>query len=500
MFFKKRTYYIYIIILFMLPYNCFGQVIKVGTVVNKVISTDIKTYINGYEIPSMNVNGYTAIVAEDLRNYGFDVIWSPVNRSLVIKEKSSKKIRPISIKKNNNSKIGKKIGNVLYTDIKTYIKGSEIKSFNIDGYTVIFIDELKEFGNIIWNEEKREVRFNFNKGNDLGNRVEDNCCFVIKCIEEIDMLLEKKEDKYYFEGKEAGFIDTTNNGFKIMISGKVLAEKFGYDISVDKGCYTFKKGNYSFKFRNNNMTIEKFFDGYFYDSYDIPKRTVVFNNDIYIYDADLPRLFGVSTYNSEEGIRLKYKEYDVKDYEDYEIQGNRFLIDHSYNGYDVNMRIKNKTHTFKGDYCRIPKGTYLEYGDNELEITINHHDRILMLKRLTVRPDLKTNQIIYNEGIGLNMKTPQNGYIETNKSEILIDGEIMYAFGDNLLVEIEKLDAQNNQFKRNRSLNITLEDKKFNEQIQLNKGYGIYRIKAFADIRSENCKFEVLELFVNYIE
>lgn len=500
MFFKKKTYFIYFMILLVLPYNCFGQGIKVGTVINKVISTDIKTYINGYEIPSMNINGHTAIVAEDLRNYGFDVIWSPVDRSLVIKQKSSKKIKPISIKRNNNSKIGEKIGSVLYTDIKTYIKDSEIKSFNIDGYTVIFIDTLKEFGDIRWNEEKREVRFKSNKLNDLGSGVDDSCCFVVTCIEEIDILLEQKEGKYYFEGKEAGFIDNTNNGFKIMISGKALAEKLGYNISIDKGCYTFKKGNYSFKFRNNNTTIEKFFDGYLYDSYDIPKRTVVLNNDIYIYDADLQGLFGVSTYSSEEGIRLKYKEYDVKDYENYEIQGNRFLIEHSYNGYDVNMRIKNKTHTFKGDYCRIPKGTYLKYGDNELEITINHNDRILMLKRLTVRPDLKTNQIIYDEAIGLNMKTPQNGYIETNKSEILIDGEIMYAFGDNLLVEIEKLDTQNDQFKRNRSLKITLKDKKFNEHIQLNKGYGIYRIKAFTDIRSENCKFEVLELFVNYIE
>ncbi|WFD11094.1 hypothetical protein [Tepidibacter hydrothermalis] len=500
MLFRKKTYFTCFFILFILSQNCFGQGIKVGTVINKVISTDIKAYINGYEIPSMNINGCTAIVVEDLRNYGFDIIWSPVDRSLVIKENSSKKIKPISIKKNNNSKIGQKIGNVLYTDIKTYIKDSEIQSFNIDGYTVIFMDELKEFGDIRWNEEKREVRFNSNKIDDLGSGVDDNCCFEIKCIEEIDMRLKQKDGKYYFEGKEVGFIDNTNSGFKIMISGKALAEKFGYNISVDKGCYIFKKGNYSFKFKNNNTTIEKFFDGYLYESYDIPKRTVVLNNDIYIYDADLEGLFGVVKYNSEGGIYLKYKEFDVKDYEDYEIQGNRFLIDHSYNGYDVNMRIKNKTHTFKGDYCRIPKGTYLEYGDNELEITVNHNDRILMLKRLTVRPDLKTNQIIYDEAIGLNMKTPQNGYIETNKSEILIDGEIIHAYGDNLLVEIEKLDTKNDQFKKTTSKNIKLKDKKFNEYIQLNKGYGIYKIKAFTDVRSENCRFEVLELFVNYSE
>lgn len=499
MFFKKKMYFICLLILIILPPNCFAGDIKVGTIVNKVISTDIKTYINGYEIPSMNINGHTSIVVENLRNYGFDVIWSPVDRSLVIKEKQSKKIKPISIKK-NNSKIGQKVGNVLYTDIKTYIKDSEIKSFNIDGYTVIFIDELKKFGDIEWNEEKREVRLSSNRIDDVANTVDDTCCFEIKCIEEIDMLLEKKDDKYYFEGKEAGFIDTTNNGFKIMISGKTVAQKLGYNVSLDKGCYTFKKGNYSFKLKNNNTKIEKFFDGYLYKKYDMPKEVVALNNDIYFYDDDLWGLFGISKHACEEGISLKYKEFDIKDYEKYKIQGNRFLIDHSYNGYDVNMRIKNRTHTFKGDYYRIPKGTYLEYGDNELEITVNHNNRILMLKRLTVRPDLKTNPIIYDEAVGLNMKTPQNGYIETNKSEILIDGEIIHAFGDNLLVEIEKLDTKQDQFKRITSQNIKLKDKKFTEYTKLNKGYGIYRIKALVDIRSENNKIEVLELFVNYIK
>jgi hypothetical protein len=46
----------------------FGENIKIGTVINYTVATDITTFINGCEIPSMNIQGRTAIVAEDLRN------------------------------------------------------------------------------------------------------------------------------------------------------------------------------------------------------------------------------------------------------------------------------------------------------------------------------------------------------------------------------------------------------------------------------------------------
>jgi len=40
-------------------------------------------------------------------------------------------------------KIGDVIGKVLYTDIKTYIDGYEIESYNIGGRTVIPVESLK---------------------------------------------------------------------------------------------------------------------------------------------------------------------------------------------------------------------------------------------------------------------------------------------------------------------------------------------------------------------
>lgn len=55
-------------------------------------------------------------------------------------------------------KIGDVIGKVLYTDIKTYIDGYEIESYNIGGKTVIPVESLKAYGyNVKWNNKERQL-------------------------------------------------------------------------------------------------------------------------------------------------------------------------------------------------------------------------------------------------------------------------------------------------------------------------------------------------------
>lgn len=55
-------------------------------------------------------------------------------------------------------KIGDVIGKVLYTDIKTYIDGYEIESYNIGGRTVIPVESLKAYGyNVKWNDKERRL-------------------------------------------------------------------------------------------------------------------------------------------------------------------------------------------------------------------------------------------------------------------------------------------------------------------------------------------------------
>ena len=51
-----------------------------------IYNTDIVTYFEGREIPSYNLGGETAIVVEDLRNFGYSVEWNEKERTLNVNE------------------------------------------------------------------------------------------------------------------------------------------------------------------------------------------------------------------------------------------------------------------------------------------------------------------------------------------------------------------------------------------------------------------------------
>jgi hypothetical protein len=118
---------------------------KNGDIVNYYLYTDIVTYINGIPIRSYNIEGYTAVIVEDLANYGFDVVWSAAARTLKVTRNTSKRIiggfDPIP----NTRKVGSKAGEVYYTDIVTYFDGHAVKSYNIGGRTIAYVDDLAEF-------------------------------------------------------------------------------------------------------------------------------------------------------------------------------------------------------------------------------------------------------------------------------------------------------------------------------------------------------------------
>lgn len=57
---------------------------KVGDVVGHTYYTDITAQIDGHPLPSYNIGGETAVVAEDLREYGFSVVWDGEARTLTV--------------------------------------------------------------------------------------------------------------------------------------------------------------------------------------------------------------------------------------------------------------------------------------------------------------------------------------------------------------------------------------------------------------------------------
>ena len=133
------------------------QTPAIGTPVGNVLETDIVAHINGRLIPSFNIDNETAIVAEDLQTYGFDVTWSAEPRTLVVNLNPSKTPLPSSLQPKKSERIGRKIGAVLYTDVRTFIGNTPVRSFNLDGKTAIVIDDLGVFGPVTWNSKQRII-------------------------------------------------------------------------------------------------------------------------------------------------------------------------------------------------------------------------------------------------------------------------------------------------------------------------------------------------------
>lgn len=161
---------------------------KTGDIVGKAVNTDIVAYINGFPIKSYNINGYTGIIAEDLKKYGFDVWYSEDDRILRIEYNATnpKEVTTDYIPKKNTKAIGSFAANILETDIttrliyetnrdeKSYDVGNQvvldvisqtrfdsidINSYNIGGQTIILMDNLEYYGNVTWYPEERKICF-----------------------------------------------------------------------------------------------------------------------------------------------------------------------------------------------------------------------------------------------------------------------------------------------------------------------------------------------------
>lgn len=129
---------------------------KVGDVIGSALHTDIVAYINNYAISSYAVNGQSCIVAEDLRNYGFDVSWDNSDRSLSIDRNNHTSVNEQTVEKIGTP--GAFFANILETDITVFANGTQIPSYVINGYTMIPMEHLTCFGEVYWVSEERALK------------------------------------------------------------------------------------------------------------------------------------------------------------------------------------------------------------------------------------------------------------------------------------------------------------------------------------------------------
>lgn len=156
---KRSKFVVLMLVMFIVMGMIPGPVLA-ARVINHYLYTDIIATIDGHQIRAYNIDGYTNVVAEDLVNYGFEVKWDELRRRLDI----SRRVDPTvtsnySAPRASKDMIGKIAGDVLYTDIDTYVEGKRINSYNINGYTCVNIEEVAKilYCKSVYNDYERHL-------------------------------------------------------------------------------------------------------------------------------------------------------------------------------------------------------------------------------------------------------------------------------------------------------------------------------------------------------
>ncbi len=157
---KKRSIFL---LLFCFCIILFNFTVYAAKITGKAVNTDIVAYVNGLPIKSYNIDGKTAIIAEDLKQYGFRVNYFDEYRLLQIEyvEGDNTEITASYTPEQNRKPIGSFLANIYETDIIVKINNTEVPSYNIGGQTLIFIDSLEIYGDVVWDSEERKVYFTY---------------------------------------------------------------------------------------------------------------------------------------------------------------------------------------------------------------------------------------------------------------------------------------------------------------------------------------------------
>ena len=127
-------------------------------VIGSVVTTDIKAYINGAEIPAYNVDGSMIIIGADLRSYGFDVVYDNTDRtSSVSLSADGGTWNPIIITADDSLEVGTEIMSVYETDITMVVNGTPVTGYNVDGRMAFRFAELAVFGSYYYDNENRST-------------------------------------------------------------------------------------------------------------------------------------------------------------------------------------------------------------------------------------------------------------------------------------------------------------------------------------------------------
>ncbi|MBE7045812.1 MAG: hypothetical protein E7396_00165 [Ruminococcaceae bacterium] len=117
--------------------------------------TDIKSYINISAIASVNINGETYVLVEELDKYGFEVVWNEAERTLTVNEGE---YIPHDELIKDEAIPGEFSFNARETDIRLIIKGTSLPCLWSEKGIITHFDNLGLFGTVRWYDKERKIR------------------------------------------------------------------------------------------------------------------------------------------------------------------------------------------------------------------------------------------------------------------------------------------------------------------------------------------------------
>ncbi len=472
---------------------------QVGDVVGQVLATDIQAHVNGSTITSMNIDGLTAVVAEDLRGYGFDVAWIPQRKEVAITPVAGKAVRPAATAPQEELPVGQKLGDVYYTDIRATYEGGAIRSFNIGGKTAIVLNDLAPFGKLDWSETARSLTFvpELAKAKTLSMEgliaVEEQEAVKVNGIAIGATIVT-------YQGEQVG---TVKDGMPYL-EVEWIAGKLGYETVKDAdGAVHLNSGGYGITLRPDQAEAERSWFG-------APIRTIEqyrapFQKDgvLYVDEMALKEIMGYESVWSPEtrDLDITYKTYQVEDYGipetidnyDYTVRmvGNFtgyeypiILAENRINGETKAYAISSLTvndieglqERYKQSYI---SNTHTDIGSNELQVRVEAGNRPLYVKSFAadltyhnVKPQVDTSNV---SGSFLQVSgiTPSQAYAETSGRTFRISGKTAADTTGSLNVKVTREDNTDEILG---TYDVPVANHIFTFDVPLPEESGIYRI------------------------
>jgi hypothetical protein len=504
---------------------------KHGDVIGQVLSTDIQAYINEHPVPSLNVDGYTAVVAEDLREYGFDVAWIPQEKRVVIRYREGKPIRPLTILQTEQV-VGSKLADVLHTDIKTYYGDTSIRSYNIGGKTAILLNDLDHFGRVEWSEEERSIAFypeTDRTGDDEHPRLSP---LVIRQPGEITIEgIAIGDETVTYENVEIGRIV---DGMPL-ISVEWLAERLHYNVVEEPGGVLYvNNGTYGFRLYAGERKIARYWFGSPAGDFEIFMPAVKLKGEWLVYETDLRSLFSYfSVWNPETRLLdIEYRNYVVEDYGlsdrvdnyNYVVYTDSYVS--GYGGWMPNVYVSNRINgenriygvssgsstggggsSESGPNYVTAGETRLDIGRNELEVVASEQLRLIFYRKFVVELNMdQVKPIIEYNGptrFGdytiLQSVSPDQAYITSKDSKLTISGQAERTIGSEMTLLIEKMDGDRRT--KVSETKVPFDEMQFNAMLQLPEEAGLYRVTAISVVTYPRgtSSTEVVKWYVNKV-